>query len=183
MGMSLREWVKEECDQYGSDAILSDAFIDETLRKHRLLEPERIAAAINSNDTEIQVDSSSRRVAIPLTDLQGTRQFYGHSYIYHLHPVGLEVLVNEAPVASYEFFPRSLSLDFLAPRPEAEPVVVIRGHIVDMAAVMVECLYSLASRISTLANVKDREFSRVANRIRESANVTWRPRIIRRVGK
>ena len=181
--MSLRDWVKEECDQYGTDAVLSDSFIDETLRKHRLLEVERIAAALNSNDAGVEVDSDTRRVLITLTDLQGTKQFYGHSYVYHLHPDGLEVQVDEVPVASFEFYPRSLSLDFIAQRPEAEPDVVITGHIVNIAAAMVECLYSLASRISTLANVKDREFSRVANRIRESANVTWRPRVIRRVNQ
>lgn len=181
MAMSLRDWVKEECDQYGTDAVLSDDFIDETLRKHRILEIDRIAAALNSNDSAVEVNPDIRRVLISLTDLQGTKQFYGHSYVYHLHPDGLEVEVDEVPVASFEFYPRSLSLDFIAPRPEADPEVVITGHIVDMAAVMVECLYSLASRISTLANVKDREFSKVANRIRESANVTWRPKIIRRL--
>ena len=86
--------------------------------------------ALNSNDSAVEVNPDTRRVLISLTDLQSTKQFYGHSYVYHLHPDGLEVEVDEVPVASFEFYPRSLSLDFIAPRPEADPEVVITGHIV-----------------------------------------------------
>lgn len=187
MALGLRDWVKEELDQLNpTDQVLTDSYIDTLIAKHRIVDQRRVYNHLNRDDRRGDWTRESRtlggRVRITLTDLRGTKQHYGHGYTYFLHPDGFEVRVDDVVIsaANYTFDPSTMTLSFTVPRAEADPVVTIAGHPVDMRAVLLGAANSLAMRIETLVEADGSNYRATAKAIRSGARQSFGSRIVRR---
>ena len=166
---TLQHMVQEEWD-FPADVthhLIQPTDITEIIRVGRLLDPDRVWAAINTADASsglVNVNDTTGQVTFALTDTTGLKQVYGHRYTYYLWPDPPAVYVGGVLVApaNYTWRPFSMSLEFALPLVASLPLVTVVGHLVDMQEVYARAGNMLLTKYSQLSNVKGNEFDRLA---------------------
>lgn len=180
---SLTTWLRMKLDEHvPTDEILANADIEQILLNHRVRDPDRAELLLNPEDTGTDIDSETGMVELRLRDLRGTKQYYGHDYIYYFHPDGFGLTVNDVAVGAglYTFSPISVDVMFTAPRTEASPDVRIQGHLLNWRAAMMEAGNTIILKLARQPSIKRNEFEWLVRRFRKELNSQYKPKRVRR---
>ena len=183
MIMPVLTWMKTKFGQTDpATQDPDDTHINTILKKSRILNPDKAAGWVSAYDDDVNIDSETAQVTVNLHDLDGHKQFYGHDYTYVLHNSMFVVEVNGVLVAgtAYTYDSIAMALEFTAPRHEADPVVQVTGHLLDLRKAMREYGKSIILALSALPSVRDSEFEKLSARIERTVNAQYGGRIIHR---
>lgn len=177
---TLVNMVKQEWwDALGGVALpLGDDVLEEIIRESRLIEPRRALAGLNEADQQRRarawIDEVNGQLTLTLVDLTGTRSEYGHGYTYYLYPDPPAVYVNgelcDPQPEAYAWKPFSLGLIFTSPLEGVNPLVQVKGHLVDLNAAYARTGEMFLTQVSTLVSVKSDEYDELARKVQRRVN-------------